>query len=245
MRKCFDIINIGRLIFFSVLVIPISVKGQTDLLLENGNSLKLNDIANSNIQGLINLDQGILSINSNSILQLLANDQVGLQVDQQGKVSIGTDLTIDNIHTVIQGPVFIGNPVVGESEKIEIKESYVNGEDFNFQLWVRGGMMSDDYAITDISNWPDFVFNEEYELKSLDDLKDYINRHNHLPHFPSEMEVLDKGFYSQHDFNMQILQTIEELTLHIIEESKRSKKLKSEWQEHLYRTDSSYRRNNN
>jgi len=67
--------------------------------------------------------------------------------------------------------------------------------------------------------WSDFVFDEDYELKSLAEVEAYIVANKHLPDVPSEEEVLANGL----DLGeMQAIQQqkIEELTLYIIQQQK-------------------------
>jgi len=67
--------------------------------------------------------------------------------------------------------------------------------------------------------WADFVFDADYELKSLAEVEAFIVENKHLPDVPSEEEVLANGL----DLGeMQAIQQqkIEELTLYIIQQQK-------------------------
>jgi len=79
----------------------------------------------------------------------------------------------------------------------------------------------------DIQWWSDFVFDDEYELLSLEEVETYINENKHLPNMPSEVEVLENGVDVA---NMQAIQQqkIEELTLYIIQLKKEMENLKTE-----------------
>lgn len=71
----------------------------------------------------------------------------------------------------------------------------------------------------DVKWWADFVFDADYELKSLAEVEAYIAANKHLPDVPSEEEVLANGL----DLGeMQAIQQqkIEELTLYIIQQQK-------------------------
>ena len=50
-------------------------------------------------------------------------------------------------------------------------------------------------------------------------VEDYINRHHHLPHMPSAAEVEGTGA-ELGELNKRLLRTVEELTLHVISQSK-------------------------
>lgn len=69
---------------------------------------------------------------------------------------------------------------------------------------------------------PDFVFNSNYDLRSLDETEEYINQHNPLPDIPSAREMEENGV-GLAEINMKLLQKIEEPTLHLIEQNKELK----------------------
>lgn len=119
--------------------------------------------------------------------------------------------------------IYIGmnaSGVIGLSQ--EIKKKY--------HCFVNGGILSTDYAIAPRSTWSDFVFNKEYQLRSLDEVENYIDDNKHLPDVPSSRQVAENG-YSQHDINKVLLQKIEELTLYTIQQQKEIEALKVELKE--------------
>ena len=75
----------------------------------------------------------------------------------------------------------------------------------------------------DLNGWPDFVFDNTYELMTLEEVEDYIVEHKHLPEIPGEAEVTEKGI-DLGEMNAKLLQKIEELTLYLIEQNKQLKK---------------------
>lgn len=96
-----------------------------------------------------------------------------------------------------------------------------------YNLFVRQGILSEDYAIAPQSTWSDFVFNTNYNLPQLHDVESFINENNHLPDVPSAKQVAEEG-YSQHEINRVLLQKIEELTLYTIKQEKEIQTLKKE-----------------
>ncbi|MEO1049305.1 MAG: hypothetical protein AAFX87_01675 [Bacteroidota bacterium] len=76
-------------------------------------------------------------------------------------------------------------------------------------------------------NLPDYVFEEDYELRSLDQVESYIKEHKHLPEVPSAQEVAENGMNVK-DMNNALLKKVEELTLYIIEQNKRIERLEEE-----------------
>nr|WP_321485522.1 hypothetical protein [uncultured Draconibacterium sp.] len=75
------------------------------------------------------------------------------------------------------------------------------------------------------SGWSDFVFDEEYELKSLDEIEKFIIANKHLPDIPSEAEVGKKGI-NLGEMDAKLLQKIEELTLYLLEMKKELSEVK-------------------
>ena len=92
---------------------------------------------------------------------------------------------------------------------------------FNFA--VDGKIISKEVKVS-LDEWADFVFEPDYELMPLEKLESYINFNNHLPSFPSENKVIEEGL-NLGEMDAKLLQKIEELTLYLIEQNKRIKKL--------------------
>jgi len=66
---------------------------------------------------------------------------------------------------------------------------------------------------------PDYVFYDDYYLRSLEEVQNYIKEHGHLPNVPSAKEMELNGIQLG-EMNMKLLEKIEELTLYIIEQKK-------------------------
>lgn len=96
------------------------------------------------------------------------------------------------------------------------------------KLDVKGKIRSEEVVVA-ISNGPDYVFETDYELRSLEDTKDYIDENKHLPEIPSAKEMQENGI-GVADMNMKLLKKIEELTLHLIQQNERMEKMEKELQ---------------
>ncbi|MDR2270602.1 MAG: hypothetical protein LBF27_06820 [Sphingobacterium sp.] len=68
----------------------------------------------------------------------------------------------------------------------------------------------------------DFVFEPDYRLPTLDSLKTFVQENKHLPGIPSAIEMKKNGI-NVGDLQIDLLQKIEELTLHVIELDKVNK----------------------
>lgn len=75
--------------------------------------------------------------------------------------------------------------------------------------------------------FPDYVFAKDYNLLSLSELEFFIKTHHRLPNMPSAEEVAKNGV-DIGTLEVQQTEKIEELTLYVIELSKRVEKLEKE-----------------
>ena len=108
---------------------------------------------------------------------------------------------------------------------LEMESSVPTSLKSKYCLFVRKGILSEDYSIAPVNSWSDFVFNKDYVLPKLSEVEDYIQANNHLPDVPSAEDVAREG-YSQHEMNKILLQKIEELSLYIISQQKEIDSLK-------------------
>ncbi|MCC9073591.1 tail fiber protein [Flavobacterium sp. F-65] len=72
---------------------------------------------------------------------------------------------------------------------------------------------------------PDYVFANDYKLKSLQEVEEFIKQNSHLPEIPSAKEIEKNGLMLA-EMNMSLLKKIEELTLYMIEMKKENEEMK-------------------
>lgn len=80
-----------------------------------------------------------------------------------------------------------------------------------------------------LAGWSDFVFAEDYQLRTLTEVEVYVKAHKHLPGLPSEQEVIENGI-NIGEMNAILLEKIEELTLYMIELKKENEEMKNQIQ---------------
>jgi len=68
---------------------------------------------------------------------------------------------------------------------------------------------------------PDYVFDSDYELMSLTDLERFIEENGHLPRVQSAEDREHEGGVNITELPLQLLEKVEELTLHTIRQEKR------------------------
>lgn len=100
-----------------------------------------------------------------------------------------------------------GNVGIGTTTNIDAK------------LTVAGDIHSREVKVT-INAGADFVFAENYQLKPLAEIEDFIAKNNHLPEIAPAKEMEEKGL-ELGKMDIKLLQKIEELTLYLIEQNKK------------------------
>jgi hypothetical protein len=88
-----------------------------------------------------------------------------------------------------------------------------------YLLAVNGSAVFTSAKVKAYSNWPDYVFNKDYQPPSLEDLQVYIGSHHHLPDVPSADSIEANGI-DLGSTQVALLKKIEELTLYVINENK-------------------------
>ncbi len=93
------------------------------------------------------------------------------------------------------------------------------------KLTVKGNIHTEEVRVDLSVPGPDYVFKQGYDLKSLEEVQDYIKEHGHLPNIPPAKEMEANGIQLG-EMNMKLLEKIEELTLYTIQQQEKIKELK-------------------
>jgi hypothetical protein len=100
------------------------------------------------------------------------------------------------------------------SAKVTIKE---NGD-----IEAPSGVLS--IASVKTNTWtvqpPDYVFEKDYELPTLQKVEEFIGKNKHLPEVPSARQMKAEGL-DLAEMNLRLLKKVEELTLYAIKQEKR------------------------
>lgn len=108
-----------------------------------------------------------------------------------------------------------GNVLIG-------KTSQTNSD---YKLDVDGSVRANEVKVTTTAG-ADFVFEENYKLPSLVETEKFIKQNKHLPEIAPASQMVKEGI-NLGEMNIKLLQKIEELTLHLIEQNKRIENLES------------------
>jgi len=99
------------------------------------------------------------------------------------------------------------------------------------KLTVAGNIHAQEVKVTArAGEVPDYVFANDYKLKSLEEVERYIKQNSHLPEIPSAKEIEKNGLMLA-EMNLSLLKKMEEMTLYMIEQNKRIKDLEKQIEE--------------
>jgi len=119
--------------------------------------------------------------------------------------------------------IFQHQVLIGSDLAFPASDGLIPWSGIDYTLGVRGRVVSSGITCKNLNQWADFVFDENYSLKPLDEVADYVATHKHLPDIPSAKEVTEKGIDVSEMLKLQ-MQKIEELTLYTIRRQKLLKK---------------------
>lgn len=177
-------------------------------------------------------------------------------LESAGKFGIGTESPLSKLHIeggvdasntthgyFMTGPVTSTNIIMDNNEIMarnngEASYLYINHNGGTvhmgpgspadgYQLSVRGKIMSEELRIDNYVDWPDYVFEKNYSLLPLEELRFSIQESGHLPGFPSASEVNETGI-DVGEMQKKLLEKIEELTLYIFQLHEENKLLKQD-----------------
>ncbi|WP_340065701.1 hypothetical protein [Ascidiimonas aurantiaca] len=90
----------------------------------------------------------------------------------------------------------------------------------DMKLTVKGKIHTEEVKVDLNVPAPDYVFKENYPLRSIEEVETFIKENSHLPEIPSAKEFEENGVMLA-QMNMDLLKKIEELTLYTIQQEKK------------------------
>lgn len=153
-------------------------------------------------------------------------------ITNDGRVGVGTSFPTEKLHVAGNG-IFSGDLSIGELSATNINVSgngnftgdlSVGSSSSNKNLRLYGTAEVKELHMDPTATWSDFVFEEGYDLPTLEEVNTFIQKNKHLPGIPSAKQVSEEG-YNQSEVNALLLQKIEELTLYLIELKQENQRL--------------------
>jgi hypothetical protein len=124
-----------------------------------------------------------------------------------GSISFSTNDNTEKMRILYNGNVGIG--ITHPQNKLDVN-----------------GTIHSKAVLIDLNGWADYVFKPTYRIRSLTEVKSYIDRNQHLPDIPSEQEILKDGL-NVGEMNKLLMKKVEELTLYLIDNQKQIDELKT------------------
>ncbi len=154
----------------------------------------------------------VANISATTTYILTATTDQGVSATTTATVTVVPyDYTTDNHN--IQNAVGIGTSVIPAS-------GHANAPTM---LAVNGTIVAKRVKVT-MNGWADYVFDDKYKLKPLQDVATYIDQNKHLPEMPSAQQIKEQGLSVNEMFTLQ-MKKIEELTLYLIDLEKKNQAL--------------------
>jgi hypothetical protein len=93
-------------------------------------------------------------------------------------------------------------------------------------LAVNGTILATEAKVKADVTTPDYVFESDYSLRSLNDVEVFVRTNKHLPDMPSAADLAQNGI-TLGQMSMDLLKKVEELTLYMIDLKKENEALKA------------------
>ena len=128
-----------------------------------------------------------------------------------------------------------GYVLVGAGDDDLLKDSN-NSPITSYKLFVKDGILTEKVkvALSTTGDWADYVFEEDYDLNSIEEVEDFVKENKHLPNIPSAQEMVNKGL-NVAEMDAKLLRQIEELWLHTIDVNKKNAELEAKYEAVLER----------
>ncbi len=198
--------------------------------------LYINELGNNTIFNLAGGNVGIGTANPLAKLEIRGGNILvrnSANVDNESSIMIAHSINITNydafgtsVRTITQSA---GNNLTGQTEKLRIQGNGnvgIGTINPDAKLAVNGTIHSKEVKV-DMTGWSDFVFKNEYNLPTLEQVEKHIIEKGHLENIPNEEEVLKNGI-NLGEMNAKLLQKMEEMMLYIIEVNKKVAEIQEE-----------------
>ena len=217
----------------------ISMTGQSNILLGGNVNHRGNDntyLGNNTGAHLLSTPTGATAVGYNTLITQDHSVILGRASNTAVRVGIGTMEPEMKLHIAGGGQDMLrvsngGNDalvVEADRDVIIDHELLINTTTGKpgYQMSVDGRVACEEVLVQNSNDWPDYVFEKDYDLLPMPELKDYLEREKHLPGIPSAKEVDAEGF-ELGEMQRRLLEKVEELTLYILELEERLAKVEN------------------
>lgn len=234
----------GRITFHNNDISPNNVN---NLYLGGGNTTTYTDggnYANTAVGlgslALISSGYQNLAVGSNALrLNTSGKNNIGLGYNAGTNITTGSDNILIGsgvdapISATADNQINIGNQVFGYNGQIaigsytDIAQAFSNSP--GYKLIVKDGIRTEKVRVdlSGVNDWADDVFEDNYDLLPIENLREFIEINRHLPGIPKAEQLVDEGI-DVVEMDSNLLRKIEELTLYNIELYDENKRLKED-----------------
>jgi len=208
-----------------------------EIITNKNNTLYINKDNN----GDVSFDEGTLKINASDNRVELNGTADANDEPNSGVLEIAGSLRLDGneIITNKDKTLYINQDNNGDvdfdkgtfrvdasANKVSIGDVKSNSN--NYKLFVEKGILTEKVRVSvkNSTDWADYVFEEDYDLNSLEEVENFVTENKHLPNVPSAEEV-NKNGVDMAKMDATLLRQIEELWLHLFELKKENQILKN------------------
>lgn len=118
----------------------------------------------------------------------------------------------------------VGYSTTGQTYQLAMSiRRFWNGIGYSSRLSVDGEVMAKELKVQ-VSVPADYVFESDYNLMSIGELSEYVQKNHHLPNVPSSSELVKNG-WEVGEMSNKLLEKVEELSLYIIQLDTENKEL--------------------
>jgi len=196
----------------------------------------INNNATLALRLMINKDGNVGIDNSNPAFKLDVNGRVRIRHGGEGAglwfnkndETQGTFIgTYDNTNFGIWGPGAVGSWKFLFDGSDGVLRIGTTKKASGYLVNVGGKIIAEEVRVTLQAAWPDYVFENTYNLMPLEELEQHILQNKHLPNIPKATTLENEGI-ALGVMQSKIMEKVEELSLYIIELNKKLKEQESE-----------------
>ncbi|MES2772910.1 MAG: hypothetical protein V4722_01910 [Bacteroidota bacterium] len=141
-----------------------------------------------------------------------AGQVLALTIDSSGQLGIGTSVPKAPLHVT-------GNVVFGSSSITPA---------VGYKLSIDGKVICEELKVQSSAAWPDYVFEDDYNLPSLETVEAKVMAEKHLTGIPSAADVKAQQGIELGDMQRRMLEKIEEMYRYMFQMNKENKEISKE-----------------